>query len=34
MYDERIILYPFIVLGPQTNVLSLITKRRKLRLYL
>lgn len=35
MYDERIILYPFIVLRPpQTNVPSLITKRRKLRLYL
>ncbi len=34
MYDERIILYPFIVLRPPTNVLSLVTKRRKLRLYL
>lgn len=34
MYDIRIILYPFIVLRPQANVPSLITKRRKLRLYL
>lgn len=34
MYDERIILYPFIVLDP-TNECSFIDyKRRKLRLYL
>lgn len=34
MYDERIILYPFIVLRPQPNVPSLITKISYLRLYL
>lgn len=36
MYDERIILYPFIVLSPpqKTNVPSLITKISYLRLYL
>lgn len=34
MYDERIILYPFIVLSPQAKVPSLITKRSYLRLYL
>lgn len=34
MYDERIILYPFIVLRPPSECSFIDYKRRKLRLYL
>lgn len=34
MYDDRIILYPFIVLSPSSECSFIDYKRRKLRLYL